>query len=313
MGERLTIVVPTKNRCAAVKGLLDSIKKLRGLGATVSEVIVGDNDSSDQTWDILQGEAKGYPIPLRLVKITKPGKSAAVNEAARIATGEILAFLDDDVVIEEGWLQGVQQFFHHNGHAVGQGIIQIPPEESKDSTLQKLIERYRTIPKLEYDGFDERHSLNGANMAIRREVFDRLNGFDERLGPGASGTSEDVDLAQRARRAGIKIGCMKEAIVYHRVDRSRLTDTYFKNIHRRQGQSRLLFKNRCLGHIVWDLFRSTLQYGFNSLFGNERSKYRSMGRIHHYLGMLEAKRNGRSKDTRSPVHLRVRKGHRGFF
>ena len=294
MGRRISIIVPTKDRCASVKGLLDSIRKLPGLNETAAEVIIGDNNSTDQTWDLLQREANSYPIPLRIIRITKPGKSAALNEATRMATAEILAFLDDDVLIESGWLQAVERFFAENGHAVGQGIIRIPPQESEDPGLQKLLERYRTIPKLEDDGFADRHSLNGANMAIRREIFERLKGFDERLGPGASGTSEDVELAQRIRSAGVKIGFMREAVVYHRVDRSRLTESYFKLVHKRQGQSRLLFRNRSLPYIVWDLFRSTLQYGFNSLFGNERSKYRSRGRIYHYRAMLEAKLNGGS-------------------
>jgi hypothetical protein len=115
------------------------------------------------------------------------------------------------------------------------------------------------------------------------------------LGPGASGTSEDVELARRLTRAGIAIGYMPEGIVYHRVDRDRLTKTYFKSVHKKQGRSRLVFKNPTVPRILLDLCRTALQYGIDSVLSGERRRYRSKGRVYHYLGMLEAKLNGRSQ------------------
>jgi GT2 family glycosyltransferase len=237
---------------------------------------------------MLKERSKYFPVSLRILTVTRPGKSAVLNEAIRIAGGEILAFLDDDVVLEEGWLEAVEQFFAGNGYATAQGIIRLAPPESEDPEIIELQKRYRTIPYFDdYGG--NLHSLNGANFAVRREVFDRIGTFDERLGPGASGTSEDVELARRMVQAGIKIGYMKEAIVYHRVDRSRLTETYFKSAHKRQGRSRLLISNPSTGRILFDLCRAWARYWLYSVTGNERKKYRSKGRIYHYFGMLENK------------------------
>jgi GT2 family glycosyltransferase len=179
----------------------------------------------------------------------------------------------------------------------GQGVIRISALESQDPEIRELLQRYRTIPHLEFArDVGDLHSLNGANIALRREVFDRIGGFDERLGPGASGTSEDVELAQRVRGAGMKIGYMREAIVYHRIDPSRLTEGYFKAIHKRQGASRLLFKQQSSGQILFDLCRVSAQYSFYSIIGNVRDRYRNKGRIYHYLGMLESKLNWKSHD-----------------
>jgi hypothetical protein len=100
-------------------------------------------------------------------------------------------------------------------------------------------------------------------------------------------------LARRFARAGIAIGYMPEAIAYHRVDRTRLTEEYFKSIHKKQGKSRLVFKDRSVFHILFALCRMSFQYGIDSLVAKERRRYRSKGRIYHYLGMLEAKLNGR--------------------
>jgi hypothetical protein len=54
----------------------------------------------------------------------------------------------------------------------------------------------------------------------------------------------------------------------------------------------LLFKDRSVVHILLALSRAALQYGIDSLIAKERRRYRSKGRVYHYLGMLEAKWNG---------------------
>ena len=126
-------------------------------------------------------------------------------------------------------------------------------------------------------------------MAIRREVFAQLGNFDTRLGPGASGTSEDVELAQRIFQSGKKIGYIPDAIVFHELDRMRLTEAYFKALHQRQGISRLIYKDQSTSRIIFDLCRVSAQYGFYSMFGGERNRYRSKGRLYHYRAMLQAK------------------------
>jgi GT2 family glycosyltransferase len=287
---QFTIIVPTKNRCDALLKLLDSLKKLRHLEKIQPEIIIGDNDSSDNTWEALQRESRIFPAELRLMKVTTPGKSAVLNEAIRAARGKILAFLDDDVIVDPGWLQAIDQFTKNNASLVAQGVIRVPSSEAEDPHVKRLLDRYHTISRLEYGPEKQSlRSLNGANLVIFREVLDKIGHFDERLGPGAAGTSEDVELARRIVRAGFKIGYIHDAIVYHRVDRARLTDEYFKSLHRRQGFSRLVLENRGTLRIAAGLLRSFLQYCVYSLFGGERKRYRSKGRIYHYLAMLEAK------------------------
>jgi GT2 family glycosyltransferase len=270
---------------------------LDGLARVKPEIIVSDNCSKDQTWLTLQQIAADFPVPLRSLQATSPGKSRALNEAIAVATGDVLVFLDDDVVVEPTWLAAWESHFRQASHFAAQGAIRIPPRESADPELCRLIEKFRTVRQVDFDETTgETHSLNGANMAVRREVFDSVGMFDIRLGPGASGTSEDVELARRIRRAGIKIFYVRQAVVYHRVDRSRLTEAYFRAIHKRQGASRLLIKRQSTGRVIWDLGRASAEYGFYSIFGGERRRYRSKDRIYHYLGMLESKRKS-SEET----------------
>jgi glycosyltransferase involved in cell wall biosynthesis len=294
MALSLTFIIPTKNRAPMVAALLASMKDLAGLDRLRPQIIVADNNSGDDTWEVLQETARSFPVPITIIKVYKPGKSAVINEALRKAEGRIVAFLDDDVTTDRGWLEAVERFVSQSGYQVGQGRIQLQSPEADDPEVQRLIQRFRTIPKLDFDYSVERvHSLTGSNFVAFREALERVGPFDERLGPGAAGTSEDVELARRFARAGIAIGYMREAIAYHRVDRARLTEEYFKSIHKKQGKSRLVFKDRSVFHILFDLCRMSVQYVIDSLVAKERRRYRSKGRVYHYLGMLEAKLNGR--------------------
>jgi glucosyl-dolichyl phosphate glucuronosyltransferase len=295
MSMTISIIVPTKDRGPAVESLLNSIKRLAALERLRPEIIIGDNGSQDDTWNILGAASQDFPIPITRLRVEKRGKSAVVNSAFRIARGKIVAFVDDDVTLDSSWLEAIERFFSQRAYQVGQGKILLPEADGADPEVNELNERYRTIPHLEFDETIERvHSLNGANFAVQREVLERVGCFDERLGPGASGTSEDVELAGRFARAGIEIGYMPEAVAYHRVDRTRLTEQYFKSIHKQQGKSRLFIKNRSLTHILFQLCRSASQYGIDSVLAKDRKRYRSKGRVYHYLGMLEAKWDGRA-------------------
>jgi glucosyl-dolichyl phosphate glucuronosyltransferase len=295
MRKSFSIIVATKNRAPMIQGLLDSMKKVAGLDRIRPQIIVGDNNSQDGTWEFLQRTAKNFPLPITLLKVKRPGKSAVLNDAVRAADGRILVFLDDDVTPDRRWLEASEKFFSQKTYQVGQGRIRLQSPDANDPQVQQLIQRFRTIPYVEYDKSTDRvHSLTGANFAVLRDALERVGPFDERLGPGASGTSEDIELARRFTRAGIGIGYMREAIAYHRVDRSRLTEEYFKSLHKKQGKSRLLIKNRSVPHILFGICGMTTLYGINCVFSGERRRYRSKGRIYHYLGMLEDKWNGQA-------------------
>ncbi len=293
MATKFSLIIPTRDRRQLVLALLESVKQLHDFARIEPEVIVGDNGSQDDTWACLEEITKKFPVPLRLLEVALPGKCRVLNEAIALATGDVLAFLDDDVIVNRDWLKSLEAFFRDSRCQAGQGRIGLSSPEADDPEIQRLVQRYRTIPQLDYNqDIDTVHSLNGANCFVRRELFNRIGGFDERLGPGASGTSEDVDLARRLIRAGVRIGYARDCLVYHQVDRHRLTDGYFEQIHRRQGASRLLIKNRSYLPIVYDLGRATIKYFICRMFGSERRRYRSKGRIYHYLGMIAAKRNG---------------------
>jgi GT2 family glycosyltransferase len=286
-----TIIIPTKDRREMLSHLLDSIQQLTAIDRIVPEIIVADNNSRDDTYAYLTRIAGSFPTPIRFLRVLRGGKSAAINDAALLSTGNVLAFLDDDVVVDKTWLTSVETFFNTSGYGAAQGTVRLQSPAGDDPEVQRLNQRYRTIPIVDHDSsLKEVRSLNGSNFFVRRDAFDRIGGFDERLGPGASGTSEDVEFASRLAQWGIAIGLAPNAVVYHHVDWDRLTDEYFIKRHWQQGRSRLLMSDRSHVQIGLNLVRANAQYVYYTLIGKERKRYRSKGRIYHYLGMIDAKR-----------------------
>jgi GT2 family glycosyltransferase len=286
----LTIIIPTKDRRVILSQLLDSIKQLAAIDRVLPEIIVADNNSQDDTYEYLTATAGRFPTRLRPLRVLRAGKSAAINDAVEMATGNVLAFLDDDVIVDKAWLTSVEEFFQTAQYDAAQGTVRLQSPAGDDLEVQRLNQRYRTIPMVEYkSSLKEVRSLNGSNFFLRRDAFDRIGGFDERLGPGASGTSEDVEFAYRLRRWGIGIGLASNAIAYHYVDRNRLNEDYFKERHWQQGKSRLVMHDHGRMQIGCNLVHAYARYAYYTLWSNERKRYRSKGRIYHYLAMMDTK------------------------
>jgi hypothetical protein len=172
-----------------------------------------------------------------------------------------------------------------------QGSVIMRPEDRKNEALQTALYRYRTMDFIEYrepSGWDIK-TLTGGNIAVKREVFDYAGLFDERLGPGGLGISEDVEFAKRILKFGKRIGWEPKAAVCNELDPTRLTEKAFRLRHEAQGRSRLAYKRASLFSVVPNLLRSICGFAWYSLVGNERKKYRAKGRYFHYRTMLQAK------------------------
>lgn len=290
----VSIIIPTVGRCDSLRRLLCGISEHFGQSGVEHEVLVVNNAREEHLSKAIAKIAGEIQLaggaPIRVIRESIPGKCKALNRAIGQSRGRILAFFDDDVEVTAGWLTITADFFRAKPFDAMQGPILFPVELQRHDEFLRAQNRFRTIHFVQYPpSMSEIKTLTGANMAIRREVFDRIGLFDERLGPGRSGKSEDVELAQRLIKSGGKIGYEHKAGVYHEVDWSRLTESYFCQHHEQQGRSRLLFKQQSLLSILPNVMRSMVSCAWYSLKGHERKKYRAKGRFFHYRAMLREK------------------------
>ena len=300
MTPQVSILIPTQGRITELRALLSSLAHMEARDSIAHEIIVANNAADEvaaEKVERLVEEQRGRePERWRHIREPLSGKSRALNKIIPLAQGKILGFVDDDVTVERSWLRVTAEFFARHSYEIKQGSILIPPEFSDDEKFHALLNRYRTICYYQKPGPQVREirSLNGANMALRRDFLQNCGLFDERIGPGQSGTSMDVEFGERVMRLGGRIGYEPRSIVYHQVDWSRLTETYFRQRHEMQGRSRLIYKQCSAFSIAANLVRAMFEFGVYTVAHNERKTYRAKGRIYHYRAMAHDKICSRS-------------------
>ena len=202
----VSIIIPVRNRPLEIKRCLESLERLDYPPDKI-ETIVVDDASTDNTPDII----RGFDVQLISMKDQKQA-SFCRNHAAKIAKGEILAFLDSDCTAESKWLKAlVPAFVDHSTGAAG-GLV--------DSAFHaKGLDRYEKAksslnmgswPKSTREG-DMFFYLPSCNLLVRSEAFRKLGGFREDMHVG-----EDVDLCWRMWDLDRHVEYRPSGIVYHR-------------------------------------------------------------------------------------------------
>ncbi|MHB8682559.1 MAG: glycosyltransferase family 2 protein [Acidimicrobiales bacterium] len=186
----LTVVVPTRDRVAYLEACLAA---LRGALGPEDELIVVDSASVDAEGIAGVASAAGAAV----VRCAQPGASRARNAGARAARHEIVAFVDDDVRVEDSWAEAMALCFARDPDvAFVTGRIETP-----DGRRYVAI-----IDDQDAVAFERTHAGkmgHSASLAVRRTAFDEVGGFDVALGAGARfRASEDGDLLDRMLIAG---------------------------------------------------------------------------------------------------------------
>jgi len=192
---QVSVVIPTYNRAEAL------VETLAHLAKQVFDhpwqVIVVNNRCTDDTDEILGRQS--FPVPLQLVHESTPGAAAARNAGAAAASGDWLIFLDNDILVEPDFVRRHYEAVttYPGCWIVGQ-IVNLPAQERTPfGQFRKALSPY-IAP--EY-GVSEARTFTGANVSMPRTDLEHLGGFDESLAIAA----EDLDLALRARHAGVQI------------------------------------------------------------------------------------------------------------
>jgi glucosyl-dolichyl phosphate glucuronosyltransferase len=228
----ITLILCTYNRCQSLATALESVADSQLPDSVSWEVLVVDNNSKDETRNVVENLSQRHPGRFRYLFETQQGKSNALNAGIREARGEILAFMDDDVIADAQWLQNLTAVFL-NADVAGAGGRVLPERNFAPPVWLSLKGRYALAPLAIFDLGPEPGELTeapfGTNMAYRREVFERLGGFRTDLGPrpGSEARGEDTDFGDRALASGQRLWYEPSAIVYHSLPAHRLKKEYF--------------------------------------------------------------------------------------
>lgn len=217
---RVSVCICTRERPAPLERSLRAVARLH---PPPCEVLVVDNaPTTTATRDIVTR----FP-EMKYVVEPRPGLSVARNTAVRCAEGEVVAFTDDDVEVSPSWVGRLRDAFSDPDVMAVTGLV-LPASLRTDGELvfEKHLGgfghdyRSQTFDWPFFRGMRDKgvpvwRIGAGANMAFRRRAFDLVGVFDERLGAGAAGCSEDSELWYRLLDAGWRCRYEPAAVVVH--------------------------------------------------------------------------------------------------
>ncbi len=228
----ITVILCTYNRCQSLANSLESLAATQVPESVNWQVLVVDNNSHDQTRAVVEDYCRRYPERFRYLFEPKQGKSHALNAGIQATTGEILAFVDDDVTVESTWLQNLTAPLQ-KGEWAGVGGRILPEQNFSPPHWLPFQERYALAPLALFDLGSEAGPLTespfGTNMAFQRKAFEKYGGFRTDLGPqpGNEIRGEDSEFGHRLLVAGEQLRYEPTAIVYHSVPQNRIQKQYF--------------------------------------------------------------------------------------
>lgn len=215
----ISVIICTRNRSSDLQRCLNSMVTQT---CPPREIIVVDNAPSD---DSTLNVVKQFKQVL-YYKELRGGLSIARNSGLRMATSSIVAFTDDDVVTHPLWLCYVKESFEASHVGAMTGLI---IASSLTTQSQQLFEKQWSFnggycdKQFDHSFFTKNLATGprvwdigaGANMAFRKSALDIAGSFDERLGAGAAGCSEDSEMWYRLLAKGFAIHYNPRAVVFH--------------------------------------------------------------------------------------------------
>jgi len=231
----ISVVVCTYNRAQSLAKTLESLVVQTVPAGTHWEIVVVDNNSKDETRQVVGEFECRYPGHFRYVFEERQGISQARNAGIAASQGDVLAFIDDDEIADVDWLQYLTSDLWDDKWAGTGGPI-VPnwecprPRwlEGKNTFLMGPLCAYNYEPGGDSDQ-EMTESPVGANMAFRKEVFERVGGFRTDLGRVGNNllSNEDTEFGRRIFAAGMRIRWVRSAITYHQIDERRINRRYF--------------------------------------------------------------------------------------
>lgn len=215
----ISAVICTHNRSSMLADCVNSLRQ-QNIDPENFEILIVDNNSTDNTKEIATEFCKNHNNIKYFFEKTV-GYSAPRNCGWKNASGKIIAYIDDDEIAAPNWIESILNTFQieEKPDIIG-GIYNVkydetPPEWFTDSIGGTNEKRPKGLLNQRQDCY-----LAGGNIALKKEVLEKLNGFssDFDMKDSFLMMGEDTDICQRAKNAGFKLYYNPEIAIYHRMN-----------------------------------------------------------------------------------------------
>ena len=304
---KISVIVATYNRCHQLKNFLNSLVNQEFDKSFDYEVIIVDNNSTDDTKSVVTGFMNQFNGKLKYLLERRQAQAYALNKGIKEACGEIIAINDDDVILCKDWLKNINKYFklYPDIAAIGGKIL--PKFECKVPPWLTLNQPYLLKGALNYYDYgnkafeiDKDKQFLGANVAIRSDVFKKHGLLSEKITKHGNRILifPDTEFYHRIKNRGEKIMYAPDVFVEHVFDESRINKRYFKRWYYYTGISSVFVyppkKAKKIFRIPLWLFKRTCFHFLKSLvfwFKNQKAKsffhevqfYFDLGQMRGYL------------------------------
>jgi glucosyl-dolichyl phosphate glucuronosyltransferase len=286
---KLSVIIPTYNRVESLRCTINSFID-QTYDKNLYEIIVSNNNSTDETDKLLRWYAKEYPTRFKYIKELRQGSHYARNSAAKLAKGELLYFTDDDMIADPDLLNEITQVFKFDpkvasvtGRVLPKWEVQ-PPDWVLELCYNELLSLNN--PAEEFIISTQDCNIYSCHQAVLKEVFFKAGGFNpDIIGDTWVGDNE-TGLNIKIKELGYKFGYSGKSITYHWIPLTRMTQSYLNKRLSNQGNCDSYTAYRQYHYSNLGLYKQILHHGFRILVSGLKAiinilRGQSQWRRHH--------------------------------
>jgi glycosyltransferase involved in cell wall biosynthesis len=251
MNAGISIIIPTYNRARLLARTLASIKGLRVPEGVAIEVLVIDNNCTDETPQVVKEATDDSPFPILRIVETRQGLCFGRNRGLQEARYALVAYFDDDIEVADDWLLGYLEAVEHLNADCVVGPV-FPKFERKlpqfltqrvldsvTSTYSRKGDRMMLLPR------DVAHEVPGCNFGVRKSVALEIGGFNnslDRIGAGLL-AGGDWEFGLRLVAAGRGVIYHPQCTIRHIITEEKLSRKYLRKRWAGAGATARVFQN----------------------------------------------------------------------
>lgn len=226
----VSVIIPTYNRCEYLRTTINSLQEQNFLKDEY-EIIIVDNNSTDNTPEVVEKCNREGGKKAVYIKELNLGLHNARHAGAKVAKGEILAYVDDDVICDKNWLSELIKPYNNSETGCVGGKI-LPKWEIEPPEWIKNFPKFYLSILDDEEGPKEARWIYGCNFSVRKSLLFELGGFN----PDAFGDKKfwwyrgdgEIGLLRKVHNVSKKVIYNPKAIIWHFIPKERLTIKYFK-------------------------------------------------------------------------------------
>lgn len=251
----LNVIICTYNRSASLQRTLESIRSSSLPDHLEWALIIVDNNSADDTRAVVERYQELCRFPIFYVKESQQGLSHARNRGISESTGKLIAFTDDDVVVDPNWIGSiVKAFAEYDVQCIGGRIL---PIWAKPKPKWLSVYFHPNLALLDYGDapfYLDAPKLWGANLAFKAEAFQKYGLFDTNRGrlPHKLYGDEESHFLSTLLQQKERILYLPQAIVHHCIPEHRMSRGYFRKWNFHQGELGAILSEDIHCGSLWD-------------------------------------------------------------